>query len=117
MEAKPMPRVYWTNKHRKHDMAGVLVIGRQVIPLVLVYIFLSIVAVGLLFYGITVAPKHPTEGYITDGTSLIPLLYLLIAVGSVFAVIGAVKGLRAFFRYVKDVLKEARDGLDTGRGW
>ncbi|URP22319.1 membrane protein [Microbacterium phage Big4] len=117
METKPMPRVYWTNKHRKHDMAGVLVIGRQVIPLVLVYIFLGIIGSVLLVYGIIVAPKHPVEGYITDGTSLLPLLYLLIAVGSVFAVIGAVRGIRAFFTYIKDVLKNARDGLDTGRGW
>lgn len=109
---KPKPFIYWTDKHRTHDWAGVLVIGRQVIPVVLFYILAGIASVVTLLYGFIATPKHPEDGYITDFSAFIPFWVVLLTVSAVAGLLLLTIGVRGLVRYIIHILKNARDGLD-----
>ena len=109
---KPKPFIYWTDKHRTHNWAGVLVVGRQVIPVVLFYILSGIATLVTLLYGFIATPKHPEDGYITDFSAFIPFWAVLLTVLCVAGLLWIVVGVRLLVRYTIDILKNARDGLD-----
>jgi len=102
---KPKPFVYWTNKHRTHYEMGVLVIGRQVIPLVLINVLLLIIELALVVYGIIAAPKQPGSVRIASAATFEPALWFFLAVASVYTVCWVAA-------WIVGILKNARSGLD-----
>lgn len=107
---KPKGRVYWTDKHIKHDEAGVLVVGRIVIPMIILYIS-ALVGAGLLtIYGFIASPKNE-EMKITSWSGFIPLGWYV----AIIAIIAALVGASMFVSWIAKTIREAQSGLDKSR--
>ena len=107
---KPKGRVYWTAKHVKHDEAGVLVVGRIVIPMIIVYLTALVGAGVLAVYGVIASPKGE-KMRIVEWSGFIPLAWYVAIVFGIFVLVSA--GI--FISWIAKTIREAQSGLDKRR--
>lgn len=100
---KPRAFIHWTQT-RDHDVAGVLVIGRLILPMVVVYGILGAILLGSMIGGMTfdiIDTEHPNAG-----------LHFFLSVLVVYLIVGATVGvIWGITAAVRAIIRANREGV------